>query len=164
MELIEEFKSKKDNKIKILNYTFTGGMDLNYNPLTGEDLEGDDEYFGVFPSNKITFEVNGKKVYSKFMCLGNYIFIGDSLEFHNLDVQSTNGKMLHKNLYKVSLYEKDYKNNLPAIILKISEAMTDEDFIYSEDVGFIDDFEPRELNIEIDYHNFIENFHGYIGL
>ena len=92
MSIIEDFQSNNNNSIKILKYEFTGGNDLDFNPLNGESLKENDEYVGINPSNQITFEINGEKLYSKFMRIwdgpirhGDYIFLSENKEFEKID-------------------------------------------------------------------------------
>lgn len=166
MTLIKKFKSNKNNSIKILKYEFTGGNDLDFNPLNGESLNGNDEYVGLNPTNQITFEVNGEKLYSKFIRIwdgpvthGDYIFLSEDKEFENIDIFS-NHDMIFQNLIDPNTIEESMEN-LPYVISQISILMTDEDFMEEYDeIGYID-YEPKELNVEIDYVKMINDYNSF---
>ena len=124
----------KLSSIKILKYENTGGNDLNFNPLNGESLNNNDEYVGLNPTNQITFEVNGEKLYSKFIRIwdgpvthGDYIFLSEDKEFENIDIFS-NHDMIFQNLIEPNTIEESMEN-LPYVISEISILMTDEDFM-----------------------------------
>lgn len=166
MSIIEDFQSNNNNSIKILKYEFTGGNDLDFNPLNGESLKENDEYVGINPSNQITFEINGEKLYSKFMRIwdgpirhGDYIFLSENKEFEKIDVFS-NHELIFQNFIDRKKIKKSMKN-LPYVISKISILMTDEDFMMDYDeIGFIE-YGPKELNVEIDYVKMVNDFTSY---
>lgn len=166
MTLVNKFKANKNNSIKILKYEFIGMGDLNFNPLNGESLNND-EYVGV-RANQITFEVNGEKLYSKFISIfdgpvthGNYIFLSEDKEFEKINI-FLNHDMIFQSLIDPNTIEESMEN-LPYVISEISVLMTDEDFMEgSYEIGYID-YGSKELDVEIDYIKMINDYDDYLN-
>ena len=147
----------KDNKFKLIDYVWNGGMDFDYNIFNKEPLpEG--ECIGSPSSSELTIIVNNTTLYIKHFDIqdgplgeGQYIGISETKDFNNIE------------WYKYS-YGNGQNSDLIDIIGILSVGLRDEDFIYGYDgLDFYDGFDKVELNIEIDLNklkNMREDFWG----
>lgn len=146
IDVINNFSfTDSNNKLKLINYEWHGGNDLDYNIFNNEKLE-EGIYIGAISYSTFLLEVNGTSIYVKQFDIEDgpfdedvYLGISLSKDFKNIE-------------WFVYHYGNGMNRDLVDIIGIISVALREEDFVYDSDgmFNYYDGFEKIELNIEID--------------
>ncbi|WP_299055849.1 hypothetical protein [uncultured Polaribacter sp.] len=146
-------------KFKLISYEWHGADDLDFNIFNNEKLPSD-TYIGTPSHSTFSVEVNEPTLYIKQYNVqdgpfGEDVFIGVS--------ETKDFKKIEWYVYN---FGNGQNNDLIDIIGLLSVALRDEDFVYSSDgmLGYYDNFEKVELNIDIDVNklkNMWEEFNGF---